>query len=501
MKIPHYLHRAPSGVWHYRQRLPRDLAAMLDQQAIKRSLHTCDLRSAQRAAFDLSGRYALIFAAARQGRGMNGKHWDDDAVAAMMRNINEAAPDGVSRWKVNGPGGWSVETTTGTPEDHEGAREVAKEMFQRYAELAHAAPVSSPVEPKPRGPSISELVKVPIKAGVAAEAFLKSIAPGKDKQGQATGALPKTHTLKAAAVNGFVSHYGERKPLDAAGRYQIGGWVDALRASDLATPTIVNKLSYLGGFFTWAAARDHYPSFRKEENPAKGHIVFTKSEKRKRRALGFKAFTAEQVQKLYAPVAIERLSEAARWGALIGLYTGARVSEVGQLALADFATVDGLPCFSYTEEGEGQSVKNDDSGRTIPIHPDLLALGLMERVERLRKAGEKRLFPGVKMDGVNGAGNWLSKAFSKHIERAQFPKLAKGRYGFHSLRKGAVETMKAAKVPLEWRCAYVGHDLEEEHVEAYSGEYGPAQMLEAVAPGLNWKLNLDGLRVLLRHVS
>jgi len=499
MKIPHYLHRAPSGVWHYRQRLPRDLAAMLDQQAIKRSLHTCDLRSAQRAAFDLSGRYALIFAAARQGQGMGGKHWDDEAVAAMMRNISEAAPGGVSRWKVNGPGGWSVETTTGTREDHEQAREVAKELFKSRAELAQAAPVSAPGEPRPRGPSISELVKVPIKAGEAAEAFLKSIAPGKDKQGQATGARPKTHTIKAAAVNGFVSHYGARKPLDAAGRYQIGGWVDALRASGLVTSTITNKLSYLGEFFTWAAARDHYPAFKKDDRPTKGHIVNSPSEKRKRRAMGFKSYTIEQVQKLYTPEALTKLSEAARWGALIGLYTGARVAEVGQLALVDFTTVEGVPCLTITGDGEGQSIKNDDSGRTIPIHPDLLALGLMERVERLREAGEKRLFPGVKMDGVNGAGNWLSKAFSKHILRAQFPKLDKGRYGFHSLRKTAVETMKAAKVPLEWRCAYVGHNLEEEHVEAYSGEYGPAQMLEAVAPGLSWKLDLDGLRRVLHE--
>lgn len=498
MKIPHYLHRAPSGVWHYRQRLPRDLAAVLKQQAIKRSLHTYDLRSAQRAAFNLSGRYALFFAAVRQGQSMSGKHWDDDAVAAMMRNINEAAPGGVSTWKVNGPGGWSVETTTGTREDHEQAREVAKELFKNRAELAQAAPVSSPVEPKPRGPSISELVKVPIKAGVAAEAFLKSIAPGKDKQGQATGTLLKTHSIKATAVNGFVSHFGARNPLDAVGRYQIGAWVDALRASGLATPTIVNKLSYLGGFLAWAAARDHYPAFKKEENPAKGHVVYPKSEKRKRRAMGFKSYTIEQVQTLYTPEALTRLSEAARWGALIGLYTGARVAEVGQLALVDFTTIDGVPCLTITGDGEGQSIKNDDSGRKIPIHPDLLALGLMERVETLRKAGEKRLFPGVKMDGVNGAGNWLSKAFSKHIERAQFPKLAKGRYGFHSLRKTAVETMKAAKVPLEWRCAYVGHDLEEEHVEAYSGDYGPGQMLEAVAAGLRWNLNLEGLRGLLK---
>ncbi len=427
---------------------------------------------------------------------MSGKRWDDDAVAAMLRDINANAPGGVSTWRVNGPGGLSVETTSGTREDHEGALEAAKEMFKSVAQnLALEAPVVPVV--RPVVVPMSVLVKVPIKANAAAEAFLKSIAPSVDKQGHATGELRKTYTQKAAAVNGFVSHYGERKPLDGVGRYQIAMWVDALRASGLVTSTINNKLSYLGGFLAWAAARDHYPAFKKEDSPTKGHVINSKSEKKNRRAHGFKAFTEDQIQTLYAPSMLAWLSEGARWGAVIGLYTGARVSEVGQLALVDFTTVEGVPCLTITNEGAGQSVKNDASMRTIPIHHDLLALGLMERVEGLRRAGEQRLFPGVKVDGVNGAGNWLSKAYARHIGRAKFPELAKGRYGFHSLRKTAVQAMKAAKVPLEWRCAYVGHDLDEQHVETYSGAYGPLAMLDAVAHGLKWGLNLTSIRAVL----
>lgn len=169
---------------------------------------------------------------------------------------------------------------------------------------------------------------------------------------------------------------------------------------------------------------------------------------------------------------------------------GARVSEIGQLALVDFTTVDGIPCLTITDEGEGQSVKNHPSLRIIPIHPDLIALGLMERVERLREEGAKRLFPKVKIGSVNGQGDWLSKAFGRHILAGGISKPAKGKHGFHSLRKTAIQTMKAAKVPLEWRCAYVGHDLDEEHVETYSGEYGPNEMLDAVGTGLNWDLTL-----------
>jgi len=213
--------------------------------------------------------------------------------------------------------------------------------------------------------------------------------------------------------------------------------------------------------------------------------------------MGFKAFTADQVRTLYAPAALDKLSEGARWGAIIGLYTGARVSEVGQLALDNFTDVDGVPCLTITDEGEGQSLKNGASRRTIPIHPDLLALGLMERVERLRSEGQSRLFPKVKIGAVNGAGNWLSKAFTRHIAAVGIEQPAKGKYGFHSLRKTAIQTMKDGRVPLEWRCAYVGHELDEEHVETYSGDYAPGTMLEIVAPGLGWSLALSSIRAKL----
>lgn len=239
-------------------------------------------------------------------------------------------------------------------------------------------------------------------------------------------------------------------------REDVNQWVQALRSSGLETPTQANKLSYLRGFLNWAGGRGYCPKFPKgEDHICAGHVLWGAKEKRRRRAMGFKAFTPEQVQRLYAPDALAGLSEGARWGAVIGLYTGARVSEIGQLALSDFTTVDAVPCLTITDEGAGQSVKNDASLRTIPIHPDLLALGLMERVEDLRKTGETRLFPKVKIGSVNGAGNWLSKAFTRHIAGVGIGQPEKGKFGFHSLRKGAVQSMKSAKVPLEWRCAYV----------------------------------------------
>ena len=82
-------------------------------------------------------------------------------------------------------------------------------------------------------------------------------------------------------------------------------------------------------------------------------------------------------------------------------------------------------------------------------------MGLLDCVAMLKASGETRLFPKVKVDGVNGTGNWLSKAFTRHVEKnLALPE--KGKFGFHSLRKSVVQRLQTAGVSSEHRAAYVG---------------------------------------------
>lgn len=477
MRLAHHLLRHPSGVWHFRLIVPADLRALLGRRVVKKSLGTRDPVVARAWAYALGAQYAQAFAVAR-GRGSRMGSDFENYLKGLKGFEIEQGPE-PHQFKMR---------TNGTPEDNQAAKEALAQLrelvtlrrsstWDTLPPAAAPAPVAGPVVPnRPRA------------IGLVADAWLKSIE---------ADTLRKTMTIKTAAVMSFARHVGMKKMLHEVQREDVHAWVEALRASGLQTPTLVNKTSYLRGFFTWAVQAGHYPKFPKDENPAMGHVIFRAREKIKRKAMGFKAFTADQVRTLYAPAALDKLSEGARWGAVIGLYTGARVSEVGQLALDNFTDVDGVPCLTITDEGEGQSLKNGASRRTIPIHPDLLALGLMERVERLRQAGETRLFPKVKIGAVNGAGNWLSKAFTRHIAAVGIEQPAKGKFGFHSLRKTAIQTMKDGRVPLEWRCAYVGHELDEEHVETYSGDYSPGTMLEIVAPGLGWSVDLLASRVVL----
>jgi integrase len=504
-------------MWHFCLTVPKDLRAAFGLRYIKKSLRTRDPVLAKWWAYVLGAHYAQIFATTR-GAGTT------MAKEPPIRDEPGATMPSSARKSVTlrtGPGNELVDYSYQLLPD--GSMKLEAEDEADHARLMEALreakkPTAVPTPEPPRPALVStphpdtkalagmmeafNTSLVQARAGAAASAG--PVVPARPREiGKAAeqwlrsikaDTIPKTLIIKTAAVMGFVRHVGSKKMMHEVQREDVHAWVEALRASGLQTPTLVNKTSYLRGFFTWAASSGCFPRFPKVENPAAGHVIFRKQEKQRRKAFGFKAFTIEEIQRLYAPDALAKLSEGARWGAVIGLYTGARVSEIGQLALVDFTTVDGIPCLTITDEGEGQSVKNHPSIRTIPIHPDLLALGLMDRVERLRAQGEKRLFPKVKMGSVNGLGDWLSKAYGRHILAVGISKPAKGKHGFHSLRKTAIQTMKSAKVPLEWRCAYVGHDLDEEHVETYSGNYGPSGMLDAVRAGLNWGLIIDPIR-------
>ena len=514
MRLAHHLQRHPSGMWHFCLTVPKDLRAAFGLRYIKKSLRTRDPALAKWWAYVLGAHYAQIFATTRGAGTTMAKEPpskdEPEANAPRKRATLRTGPGNEPvdyAYEICADGSMRLEATDDA--DHARLMEALREAKKPAASLPPAPPRPTPVAtPHPDTKALAGMMEAfntsLVQARAGAAAWAGPVVPARPREiGKAADqwlrsikadTIPKTLIIKTAAVMGFARHVGSKKMMHEVQREDVHAWVEALRASGLQTPTLVNKTSYLRGFFAWAVSSGCYPKFAKDENPAAGHVIFRKQEKQRRKAFGFKAFTVEEIHALYAPEALAKLSEGAGWGAVIGLYTGARVSEIGQLALVDFTTVDGIPCLTITDEGEGQSVKNHPSIRTIPIHPDLMALGLMERVGWLRAQGEKRLFPKVKLGSVNGQGDWLSKAYGRHILAVGIAKPAKGKHGFHSLRKTAIQTMKAARVPLEWRCAYVGHDLDEEHVETYSGEYGPSEMSSFIKLGLRWHLDLTKIR-------
>ncbi|WP_287878089.1 DUF6538 domain-containing protein [Aquitalea sp.] len=110
------------------------------------------------------------------------------------------------------------------------------------------------------------------------------------------------------------------------------------------------------------------------------------------------------------------------WLAAIGLYTGARIREICQInPQTDFGESSNIWWLRITNESGNsadidiiKSVKTGKS-RTIPMHPELIRLGLPAYLEKLRTQKETRLFPS--WPAYNGdAGTYAARWFRGYLQ-------------------------------------------------------------------------------------
>lgn len=112
--------------------------------------------------------------------------------------------------------------------------------------------------------------------------------------------------------------------------------------------------------------------------------------------------------------------DSAYWMPLILMLTGMRSGEAAGFRLIDIRRDGEVPFFDVVEHKE-RSLKTETSRRQVPIHPELIRLGLLDYVDALRAAKEKYLFPELhpKTGRVTWAANFY-KSFVHH-RKAAFP--------------------------------------------------------------------------------
>lgn len=266
----------------------------------------------------------------------------------------------------------------------------------------------------------------------------------------------------------------------------------------LSDRTVNRYLSSLGAFLTWAENNGYLPT-----NPVRGLTL------RKEVQSKTHPFTSDQLKTLFASPLFtgcksgDKWSDFAKlgevlvrdhrfWLPLIMLFSGARPGEIGQLAVNDLRQEHGHWIMHITEEGDataaGKSVKTAGSMRVIPVHPELIKLGLIRYHERRVKEDGTQLFPGATRNSRGQMMSEVSREFSRYLGRIG---LKEGRgYSLYSFRHGAADALRRA-----------GH-LDEQfgfilgHVGAsMTGRYGimPQGMLQTrvdlinsiIYPGLN----------------
>lgn len=192
--------------------------------------------------------------------------------------------------------------------------------------------------------------------------------------------------------------------------------IEALAAARPDWPKLSNemrheRMQWLIRFFTWLTSKEYL-----KENPAislKGESGLTKAEKIAAKQIagdedeeGRAAFTAEQLKLIFSQLHYKtghgkHVKKPAYWYTfeywlpLLGLYGGLRIKEASQLHLADVREVDEVWCLDINRRTADKSLKNDQSVRLIPIHPELIRLGLLRYCDSLRLAGYKRVFPDL----------------------------------------------------------------------------------------------------------
>lgn len=197
----------------------------------------------------------------------------------------------------------------------------------------------------------------------------------------------------------------------------------------------------------------------------------------------------------------QELNKAAHfWVPLLGLFTGARLEELCQLYLKDFGrTPDGVWYISISPD-EDKRLKNMTAKRKVPLHDELIRLGLIERVEYLKSHGVDRLFPELTKTGkLSRYGGPVSQWFTR-FRREEGVGIGdeEGKKTFHSFRHTMADyfKQKGFQGTPTWATLQnvIGHSSGDDETTArYSHKINPDVAYERIMKQLQYDLNLDHL--------
>jgi integrase len=198
--------------------------------------------------------------------------------------------------------------------------------------------------------------------------------------------------------------------------------------------TFNRYLKYFNAFFKWAMSNHHEILV----NPFLGlKIIEKKADTSSLR----NAYTSEQLKRLYQFASSFGKSDKRYWLILLARYTGARMNEICQLKPQD-----------VTNEAihiRGDTLKTSNAKRSIPTHPKLIELGLLEWADECL---DKRLFHEWRV--VKGS---YSHAGSRWFSRNNPFKGDDNSVDFHSIRHTVATELKMAGVPAQFAAQILGH--------------------------------------------
>lgn len=233
--------------------------------------------------------------------------------------------------------------------------------------------------------------------------------------------------------------------------------------------TVNNRLRKLSAFMNWCKSNGYVT-----ENPLVGLKVMTGSAKEAR--LSFDPHDLNTLLNLNALKEEARKHPWRYWLPLLGRFTGARLEELCQLHVTDFITVQGVECIRIDDSHESQKLKNSSSRRTLPIHPALIQLGLLDYVKNQQTQNSDRLFP--ELEPVRGKlGHAPSKWFSRYRIKMGITDPKKT---FHSFRHTMIDDLRDAGIQDSLIKRIAGHEDSAVTFGVYGSRIPIKAMVEAI---------------------
>lgn len=299
---------------------------------------------------------------------------------------------------------------------------------------------------------------------------------------------PAKTIQKAAGAVALFEKLTDNPPLGHLSKAMGSEFRRALLASTtrgggpISDKTASDRLSWIQILLNFEASRYG----RIAVNPWKGLTVKVKQSNTREDwsdADACKLFALPLFQKYELPTDKNAGADAAYWLPIIGAFTGARITEIAQLLVADVQQDAGPWFLRFAITEKWQSLKRDASQRTIPLHPELVRLGLPDYAQAMKDRKESRLFPAVPVSALNNAGGGPSKWFS-------MLKIANG-FGpantFHGWRNTIETKLQRAREGQLFIDRYLGHKPQGSEGVSYE-RLKPADLVETAS-----KISYTGL--------
>jgi integrase len=254
----------------------------------------------------------------------------------------------------------------------------------------------------------------------------------------------------------------------------------------ISITTASNHLIKVNAFINWCMKNDYIT-----HNP----VILLDDHKKTKDSQQRQPWTDSEIELIFSQevfTTLNRNHQHLYWLPLIGLYTGARIEEICQIKLHNIISFDerksayidssdndqdpekrniselvNIPCFHIDNRDDDQELKNDQSKRMIPFHPELIELGLLDYVEWRKANNETMLLDNLKLTDTKYSKK-PSEKFGQDMKRLGFPR--DRTKVFHSFRHTMSKKLRELLVPDSAVRGLFGHLTGQETFDRYGQE-------------------------------